>query len=156
MLLTLLVWSIAGCGSDDAPDVVQGVIVKGQIISEEHPLTMENAPPGTGAGQVSLVPVEEHSADGQDPVYPTTMVDDQGNFEFRGDGQGVPAGKYRLAVVPAEMPGAPTESIDTNHSNPIARKFSVKKSPIEVTVPADKVGEQHDLGIIDLGNYLKK
>ena len=140
-----------GCSGEETSDVEEGVIVKGRILSGGNPITVKNAPPGTGSGEVSLVPEGKKSSEA-DPAFPSAMVDEQGYFEIKHDGKGVPPGKYRLAIIPPDATGTP----GATSKSPIGRMFSVKNSPIKIDIPADKLGEEHDLGTIELSNYLKK
>ena len=66
------------------------------------------------------------------------------SFEFVGAGQGITPGTYKVAVYQQnEGPG----------SDLLKGKFSTAKSPISIEVPSDKVGEDHDLGTIDLDDH---
>lgn len=120
-----------GCG-DDVP---KGVIVKGKIVKGGQPLAVPRSDIGLGWVQVELVP------DGKTEGTETTRTKEDGSFEFQGEGKGIAAGKYRLAVFHFEQ-------------GPIADglkgAFSAVNSKINVDVPADKTGSFVDLGTIEL------
>lgn len=146
----------AGCGGDDMPVVEEGVIVKGRILSDGKTLVDRNAPPGTGSGQVSLVPADQSAKETEQKGYPMTMINEDGTFVFEGAGKGVPPGKYRLIVAGPDASGVPADATVSEDAGPITKAFSVAKSPIEVTIPDNLVGKEHDLGTIDLAKYMKK
>jgi hypothetical protein len=146
---------VAGCGGDDAPVVKEGVVVKGSVVSGGKPLSAANVPPGTGSGQVSLVPADHDPEDRDHSGFPSAMLDDQGNFVFEGAGKGVPPGKYRLIVAGPDASGVPADATVSEDADPITKAFSVANSPIEVTIPDNLVGKEHDLGTIDLAKHMK-
>lgn len=150
--LSLALLPVWGCGqSENVPDIETGVVLKGRIVSMKTPLVPENAPPGTGAGEVILIPVSQ--SDGKASHRESGTVDEDGKFQIVGDGKGVAPGEYRLGVIPPGDAGVPGGDTLSENKNPLAEKFSVENSPIKVTVPQEKVGEEHDLGLIDLDKF---
>ncbi len=134
LLLVLPLSLLAGCGGASGDPFV---VVKGTILHGGQPMPMERADVGLGSVQLTLVPVGAGDAD-----YANAAED--GTFEFFGAGEGVPPGEYRLAVVHNKSgPGA----------DELKGMFSEDKSPITVSVPADKAGGTHDLGAIDLSDH---
>ncbi|MFO0902693.1 MAG: hypothetical protein U0939_06820 [Pirellulales bacterium] len=128
----LFVASLAGCGPSGPPQVV----VKGKLVQKGAPLPVPRADIGLGWVQLEL-----HPAGGDASMQrEVTKTKEDGTFEFLGEGSGIRTGDYRLVVLYFEQ-GPPNDKL--------GGAFSAEKSPIKITVPADK-GAAFDLGTIDL------
>ncbi len=138
LLLGLTVMTL-GCG----PQIEKGVIVKGKILKAGQPLKVANREVAIGSIQVTLIP--DFDGDGWD-----TEADDDGNFEILGreEKYGITPGKYKLVVINEE------NGFDTGDT--LKGEFNEENSPITLEVPADKTGDTHDFGTIELDDYLKK
>jgi hypothetical protein len=133
-LLTIAAIAIvAGCG----PTLPQGVVVKGKLIKAGQPLPVPRSDVGLGWVQLDLVPAGGLGTE-------SSRTKDDGSFEFRGAGQGIAPGKYRLAVSYYDK-GPPNDSLKG--------AFSAAKTPITIDVPQDKVGGTLDAGTIDLADH---
>jgi hypothetical protein len=139
---------LAGCRrSTYTPDV--GVIVKGTILQGGVPLDVPRRDVGFGRVDVQLVPAEMLAlAEGEETSLQVEsgQANEAGAFEIRGGGRGVPPGKYRLAVFQRD------QGFD---SDALKGAFAPKRTPIEIDVPADKVGSTLDLGTIELSDHIK-
>jgi hypothetical protein len=134
MMLQLATLAGCGGGSSEAP----AVIIKGTLLKGGQPLPVERADVGLGSVQLTLTPL----AAGANADYSTAAED--GTFQFIGAGNGVAPGKYRLEVV-HQKSGPGTDELKG--------AFADAKSPITVDVPADKAGDEHDLGTIELNDF---
>ncbi len=132
---------LAGCGRGHTSP--KGVIVTGTILQDGKALDVPNREAGLGNVLISLVPLGQSQPR---PMVEHAMAAKDGTFKVVGPGQGVPPGKYRLSVQQQDRgPG----------SDMLKGAFSEKASPIEIDVPADKVGGTHSLGEIDLAKLKK-
>ena len=131
---------IAGCGGYKPKE---GVTVKGSIVKGGQPLQVPRRDIGLGSVEVQLIPVAPAEGSGG---LETAMAAEDGSFEFRGAGRGVTPGKYKVAVYQHDQGMA---------SDALNGAFSNVNTPIEVEIP-DKVGDAHDLGVIDLDSKAKK
>lgn len=125
-----------GCGGGYTPDT--GVIVTGKIVKGGKPLEVPNRDIGLGNVEVLVVPLDP-TAESAEPF--SDLAQEDGSFRILGKGRGVSPGKYRLAVHQQDQGFG---------SDMLQGAFSETKSPIEIDVPADKVGGTLDLGVIDL------
>jgi hypothetical protein len=133
---------LAGCGGGYTPE--QGVTVNGTIVKGGQPLQVPRRDVGLGSVEVQLVPTGPAAAG---MGLETALVAEDGSFELRGAGRGIPPGKYKMAVYQHDQgPG----------SDALNGVFSDAKTPIEVEIPEDKIGSTHDLGVIDLDAYAQK
>jgi hypothetical protein len=127
---------VAGCGGGYTPK--KGVVVKGTVLKAGQPLQVPRRDIGLGGVEVQLVPTGP-AADSRG--VEVALAAENGSFELRGAGSGIPPGKYKLAVLQHDKgPG----------SDILKGAFSPAKTPITVEVPEDKLGGTHDLGVIDL------
>ena len=125
-----------GCGSEKIGD--EGVIVRGKIVKGGAPLEVSRRDVGLGAVEVHLIPADS-SKESQ-----VAQAAEDGTFEMVGAGQGIAPGTYKLAVYQQDQgPG----------SDLLKGKFSIEKTPISIELPADKVGDTHDLGTIELNDH---
>jgi len=132
---------LAGCGGGQV--VPKGVIVTGTVVQNGKTLDVPNREVGLGNVLISLVPLGQSQAQA---TVEHAMADKDGAFKVIGRGRGVPPGKYRLAVQQQDRgPG----------SEMLKGDFSDKTSPMEVAIPADKLGGTHSLGEIDLAKVKK-
>lgn len=128
---------LAGCGGGYQPP--QGVVVTGTVLQGGQPLDVPRRDVGLGMVEIKLAPVA-----GGPPIG--TLCEEDGSFEIRGAGDGVPAGQYRLAVYQRDQ--GPT-------SDKLQDAFSTQNSPIIVDVPQDKLGGTLDMGVVELDKYKK-
>ena len=138
--LMLVLSLVAGCGEEEykAPD---GVILKGRIVKSGRPLKLNRPDIGLGMVELMLLPSDAGESE-------SGSVDANGMFEFRGPGNGVPAGRYKLAIYHwQEGPGTTDE---------LGGQFGESVTPVEIEVPADKVGDTHNLGTIELNRFKTK
>lgn len=125
-LLPLLLL-LSGCGGTPPA----GTVVHGKIYMKGAPVKVNNSSEDS-VKKVFLYPMFEGGIpDGAD-------IKDDGTFEFRGYGEGVPAGEYRIGVEIRSEFGTPDQLRD---------RFSEKNS--RITRNIDNSGDQ-DLGIINL------
>lgn len=120
-----------GCGES----VPKGVIVKGKVVKGGEALKVNRPEVGVGWVQVDLIP------DGKTDYSETTRAKADGSFEFLGEGKGIPAGKYKVAVYHYEN-GPPTDMLQG--------AFSAANSSLVIDVPQDKTGSSHDVGSLDV------
>lgn len=139
-VVTAVGLAIAGCGGGYKPK--EGVTVKGSIVKGGQPLQVPRRDIGLGSVEVQLVPAGPAGSGGLE----TTLVAEDGTFEFRGAGLGVMPGKYKVAVFQHDQGMA---------SDALNGAFSSANTPIAIEIP-QKVGDTHDLGVIDLDSKAKK
>lgn len=131
-------WASAiGCSGN--PPVDQGVIVKGKLVNDGKPLEVPNREIGLGRVELQLI------APGAGGELEAAEALPDGSFEFLGPGKGVKPGEYKLVVLQQDKGFG---------SDMLEGKFNEVNSPIKVSVPADKLGATHDLGVVDLKTYL--
>jgi len=132
----LVLATVVGCGG--GPQVAKGVIVKGKVLKGGAPIPGVRPEIGVGIIQISLVPVV------QSPTAESgiALLKADGSFEIMGAGKGIPAGKYKVAIMQRDqVPG---------QASAVPDAFSEANTKLEVEVPAAKVGNSHDLGVIDI------
>lgn len=140
----------AGCGRSSTYVPETGVIVKGRIVQGGVPLEAPRRDVGLSSVDVQLIPEgmlalaerEETSLQVEGGV-----ADENGAFEIVAGGGGVPPGKYRLAVFQRD------QGFDSDR---LKGAFSPRRTPIEIDVPADKLGGTLDLGTIELNDHVKR
>lgn len=119
---------IPACSSEPRP-----VKIAGKLTNNDKPL-----PASKGMVQVQFVPIVEKGAP-QD-TYPAKVNRDDMTFEVPGKkGDGIPPGKYRIAVQ-LMSPGAPAEVLEMN------KRFGNDNSPITYEVVGENVSMVIDLG----------
>jgi hypothetical protein len=136
-IFALVVAAIFSLGC--TPDRVEkGVTVKGKIVKSGQVLKPTGPiAPGASKVEVILFPVDPNGVDEQ------AILNDQGEFTMTGQGKGMKPGEYKLGVF---VRGA---SFD---SDELGGKFNEQNTTMKISVPADKVGQTHDLGTIDIDN----
>jgi hypothetical protein len=90
----------AGCGDNVPPDKVQRVTAQGRILKNGLPISIDNMrlPPGDPGLQVIFIKLGTTDAGAEIPATVTNAA--EGRFELTGpDGKGIPAGRYRVAVI---------------------------------------------------------
>ena len=124
-----------GCGSSA---VKPGTVVTGKIVKGGQPLQVPRRDINLGMVELELVPVR---APGE-PVtgVEVTWVQEDGSFALRGAGQGIPPGKYKVAVY---------QRVQGPGSDQLQGKFARDRTPLQFDVP-DAKGGTHDLGTIEL------
>ncbi len=146
LFTALLVFTAIGCGSGDEYAPPAGVTITGKIYNGGGPMRMERPDVGLGSIELTLVP-EGADATNENLDLETTIAEVDGSFMFEGPGDGIPAGKYRLAVYHYE--NGPGE-------DNLEGAFSPVNSPIEITVSEEYVGGEQDLGVIDVKEFAGK
>jgi hypothetical protein len=132
-LMTVLV---AGCGNDG---VEKGVTVKGKI-QKGGQVLKPTGPVAPGASKVEVI-FYPSAADG---VAEQAIANtDTGEFTLVGAGKGIKPGTYKVGVF---VRGAGFDSDE------LGGKFNQQNTTISITIPAEKVGQEHDLGVIDIDN----
>jgi hypothetical protein len=150
-LATLTV--LTGCESYD-PDA--GVIVTGKVTQGGQPINNPRTPVGYGGVEVIFV---------GDKVRASAFCDASGNFEIVDAGEGVPPGKYKVAIVVhgagtpggavgAPPGGAPVPGGSSPTGDKLEGKLSEQNTKIQFDVP-DKVGSKHDVGTIEVNDHTK-
>lgn len=130
-----------GCGSGvKAPE---GVVVTGKIVQGGSPVSIAPTPDGYNGVHVHFVPT---FGAGSGTADTEEMCDASGNFKLVYLGDGLPPGKYKVAI--ALRQGGP-------ETDQLSGKLSPDSTTIEVDVPKDKLGGTHDVGTIDIATYLK-
>ena len=129
---------LTGCG-DGNPTVAKGVIVKGKVLRDGKPLEVPNREIGLGRVELLLISPNANNE------LESALASPDGTFEFLGPGKGVAPGSYKLVVLQQDK---------GFQSDMLEGAFSEAKTPIQVTIPADKIGGSHDLGTIELKTYL--
>ena len=140
--LTCLLFAAAcvGCGGDPGYVPPDGIILKGTIVQGGSPLHVER--PDIGLGFIELVLIPEGADPNDDTLdFDATLAEPDGTFIFEGAGKGIPAGTYRLAVYHYEQ-GPEADKLEG--------AFSGENTPIEIDVSQENVGDEQDLGLIDL------
>jgi hypothetical protein len=125
----------AGCTGNPTPKT--GVVVTGKVVKGGMPLAAERLPPGEFPAEIIFVPAAGGDAERQ------ALLPD-GTFKEDGAGKGIAPGKYKLAVLHYPQ-GRPADGLQG--------AFSEQNSPINIDIPADKSGGEHDLGTIELNDY---
>ncbi len=94
LLLVVICIAVGGCGSGGE----KLVTVTGQVLEDGNAVVVEDYYEGSSYVQISFVPLDPSSGDGSPKSY-YGMLQKDGSFEMSGDmGDGIPAGKYRLAI----------------------------------------------------------
>ncbi len=137
----LLSFAFACLGCSEGVNYEEGVIVKGKLVQGGTPLQAPQNIPGATVN-VQLTPVG--SEVGAEPWSAPLGAD--GTFEIVGPENGIKPGRYKVGLSQSSYLDDPS----------IATQFSPENTPIEVEVPADKVGGVHDLGVIDLAETAKE
>jgi hypothetical protein len=124
-----------GCNE---PAFEKGVTVKGKIVKGGQVLK-PSGPQAPGASKVEVIfyPNDTNMPEEQ------AILDDQGQFTLVGQGKGIKPGTYKVAVF---VRGAGFDSDE------LAGAFNKDKTTITKDIPADKVGQELDLGTIDIDN----
>lgn len=136
----LVAAACSGCGGDPGYVPPDGIILKGTIVQGGSPLHVERPDVGLGFIELVLIP---RSADPNDDTadFNATLAEPDGTFVFEGAGKGIPAGNYRLAVYHYEQ-GPEADKLEG--------AFSGENTSIQITVSEDNMGDEQDLGVIDL------
>ena len=128
--------TLAGCGG---PKIEKGVIVKGKVLKGGAPIPGVRPDAGLGLVQITLLPL---AADANKPEPGMALLKADGSFEIPGHGKGIRPGKYKVVIVQRDArPGQPSA---------VGDKFTQANTKLEVEIPADKIGSEHDLGVIDV------
>ena len=138
-LIVLFACVTSGCGGPNTPG---GIIVAGRVLNNGKPMEVERPEIGLGMVEVALVPNGAGGAGKE-----VAKADKDGNFEFRGPGNGVPPGTYKLVVRHWKSGMGTKDELDG--------RFTEEKSPINVDVPGSLIGKKHDLGVLELSSYGK-
>lgn len=111
--------AIVGCGSGES-----GVTVKGRVIEKGGPVSIADYQEGVNCIRVVFVPLNEGGATTAVPSQSSNAKQD-GSFEIAGNmGNGIPPGKYRVAVQKmSDGPNGPAEV------DPWKGRFGVNSSP---------------------------
>lgn len=141
MLGAALVLGSVCIGCSEGPTYEPGVIVKGKLLHAGAPLQAPQNIPGATVN-VQLTPVNPGS--GAEPWTAPLAAD--GAFEIVGAQNGIKPGRYKVGLSQATY----------LEDQKLATQFSPENTPIEVEVPADKIGDTHDLGVIDLAEAAKR
>jgi hypothetical protein len=147
-LLGLL--SCVGCGRSSTYVPETGVIVKGRVVQGSVPLEAPRRDVGLSSVEVQLVPEAMFALAEREETslqVENSAADENGAFEIKAGGRGVQPGKYRLAVFQRD------QGFDSDR---LKGAFSPKRTPIEIDVPADKLGGTLDLGTIELNDHIKR
>jgi hypothetical protein len=140
IIVSLYTALLTGCGSSN-PSAPIGVQVTGKILKGGMPLTGDpRLPPEEPPGEVVFV-----TAGNSDNEAEPLKAD--GSFTEKGWEKGIKPGKYKLAVF---------HFTQGRGSDGLQGFFGNETTPIEIEIPADKVGKSHDIGIIELDTYLQK
>jgi hypothetical protein len=133
---------LSGCGESYSPD--DGVIVTGKIVQNGAPVPVTPTPEGDG------VEVQIFGASPTDMTLATTgaSCDATGAFEITHEGNGVPPGKYKVAVF-VRQGGNEGDKPDK-----LEGKLDTANTKIEIDVPKEKLGGKHDVGTIDIATYM--
>ncbi|NQT17597.1 MAG: hypothetical protein HQ582_32885 [Planctomycetes bacterium] len=84
----------AGCGGGDDEPVVRA---SGRITAGGRPLHVEGRESGAGAVEIKFLRIESEGEEAAQAAI--TQADADGHFEVPGaDGNGIPPGKYRIAI----------------------------------------------------------
>jgi hypothetical protein len=125
---------LVGCESYD-PDA--GVTVTGKVVQGGQPI---NAPRNAvGYGGVEVFFVGEGTTS-------SAYCDESGNFEIIHAGEGIPPGKYKVAIIAHGS---------TPEEDKLAGKLSEANTKIEKDVPKDKLGGKHDVGTIEVNEHIQ-
>lgn len=135
-ILALLALSVVGCGSG-AP---AGIVVTGQVLFDGKPMEVNRPDVGLGMIEVSLLPDPPGRYERE-----LSKADQEGKFEFRGPGAGVPPGTYKLVVRHWKNGMGTKDELDG--------KFTEEQTPIKVEVPGNLIGKKFELGVLELKNY---
>jgi hypothetical protein len=93
-LCALLCMAVAGCGGGE-----KLVTVTGKVLQDGQPISIENYEEGVESLSVAFIPLDEGGNPKADARSYSHDVQEDGSFEIRGDmGDGIPVGKYRVAV----------------------------------------------------------
>jgi hypothetical protein len=131
---TLLLASlVTGCGPSDPP----GTMVTGRIVENGEPIPAPRADVGVGIVEIELHPVGDPAGRSVE----ATSAKGDGTFLIVGLGSGMAPGEYEVALFKRE----------SDNQDYFKGKFAKGKSPIRVTIPAEKA--EHDLGDIDVAKY---
>ena len=136
VVLALLV----GCTGGYTPPT--GVIVKGKLVQGGQPVAVAPSPGSYDGAEVFLFSASESVPLADTSIYP----DADGSFRIDYNGGGVPPGKYKVAVL-VHKGGPETDLLEG--------KLSKQNTKIEFDIPADKLGKEHDLGVIDIAEHIK-
>lgn len=116
-LVVLASLFVAGCGESGPPKT----IVKGRLTNKGEPMPVK---PMVGKLRLWLLPQDTTPADPKEAV-----IEPDGNFEVKGLGTGIPAGKYKVCVTwQDDFPMGPDK---------LGKKFDAEHSKIYRTVPDD-------------------
>jgi hypothetical protein len=143
---------LVGCESYD-PDA--GVVVTGKVVQGGQPINNPRSPNGYGGVEVIFI---------GPTVRASTFCDDAGNFEIIDAGEGVPPGKYKVAIVVHDsgaaggaLPpsGGPPAAGGPSTSDKLGGKMNEQNTKLEFDLPQGKVGGKHDVGTIEVNDHLK-
>lgn len=132
-VFALLAGAMSGCGPSDPA----GSMVTGRIVENGQPIPAPRADVGVGIVEVQLIPV----GDPPGRSIESSGATGDGKFQLVGPGSGIAPGEYEVALFKKE----------SDNQDYFKGKFAAGKSPIRVTIPADKA--DHDLGDIDVAKH---
>jgi hypothetical protein len=136
---------LCGCGGADSGKA----LVKGRIVMNGEPLVVQGQEIGVGRVEVRLVNAQGFAEE-------VALANVDGEFEFHGDGGGVPAGTYKISVKQIEPqlpkpPEAGRPAVPAGDLDLLNGAFDEKNTPIQREIGEGDV----DLGTIDLAEEKK-
>jgi hypothetical protein len=90
----LVCMGVAGCGGGGE----KLATVTGKVVEDGQPVAIQDFYVGTNCLQVEFIPLDASGQRKPEAVSYTEDVQEDGSFKMRGLGEGIPLGKYRVAV----------------------------------------------------------
>jgi hypothetical protein len=132
-LAALACAALAGCGSGESLVVVSGEVVEGGT-----PVAIPDFEEGENCFEVEFFPLDEAGNLVSAASY-AAVVEEDGSFEVKGPmGEGIPPGKYRVAVWRVGGEEDEEDEEEAAATGPWA-KFNKENSPFEFEVPGDEI-----------------
>jgi hypothetical protein len=133
-LAALTCVALAGCGSGEST-----VTVTGEVLDGGTAVSIPDYEAGENCLEVEFFPLDEGGNLVSAASYPA-VVEEDGSFEVDGPmGEGIPAGKYRVAV--RRVGGGEEEEEEEEEAAPTGQwaKFTKENSPFVFEVPGDEI-----------------
>ena len=139
-LCALLCMAMAGCGGGE-----KLVTVTGKVLQDGQPISIENYEEGVESLSVAFIPLDEGGNRKAGARSYSQDVQEDGSFEILGDmGDGIPVGKYRVAV--SRISEDEEEDEDRpRRKDDMLSKFGADNSPFVFDIPSGEV-------VIDISN----
>lgn len=128
---------LAGCGSGEST-----VVASGKVLEGGSAVAIPEYEEGENCLEVEFFPLDDSGSLAASAASFAAYVQEDGSFEMTGDmGEGIPPGKYRVAVRQLGEGEEDEDDEDEGESRPAGpwAKFDKENSPFVFDVPGDEI-----------------